>query len=204
MNLKLLQTIESLKNYEISAERKSMLRPLIYCIQDHIQNKKAIDIVFICTHNSRRSHLSQVWAQAMSFYYNIRGVDCYSGGTEETAVYPKVIETLSEQGFGIQKIADTNNPVYAIKYDENLHPVIAFSKKYDDEFNPANGVIAVMTCSEADGGCPFIAGADLRISLPFEDPKISDGTLEQDQVYKERSLQIGAEMGYVFSQINTN
>jgi arsenate reductase len=204
MNLKLSQTVEALKNHEVSAERKSMLSPLIDCIQDHIQNKKAIDIVFICTHNSRRSHLSQVWAQAMSFYYNIHGVDCYSGGTEETAVYPKVIETFSEQGFGIQKIADTNNPVYAIKYDENLHPVIVFSKKYDDEFNPANGVIAVMTCSEADGGCPFIAGADLRISLPFEDPKISDGTLEQDQVYKERSLQIGAEMGYVFSQININ
>lgn len=203
MNLKLLQTIESLQNYEISAERKLMLRPLIDCIQDHIQNEKAIDIVFICTHNSRRSHLAQVWAQAMSFYYHIRGVDCYSGGTEETAVYPKVIETLSEQGFGTQKIADINNPVYAIKYDENLHPVIAFSKKYDDEFNPANGYIAVMTCSEADGGCPFIAGAGLRISLPFEDPKISDDTLEQDQIYKDRSLQIGAEMSYVFSQINT-
>ncbi|MFP3595300.1 low molecular weight phosphatase family protein [Chryseobacterium sp. SIMBA_029] len=203
MNLKLLQTIEFLKNYKISAERKLMLHPLIDCIQDHIQNEKAIDIVFICTHNSRRSHLAQVWAQAMSFYYNIHIVDCYSGGTGDTAVYPKIIETLSEQGFGIQKITDTNNPVYAIKYDKNSHPVIAFSKKYDDEFNPANGFIAVMTCSEADGGYPFIAGADLRISLPFEDPKISDGTREQDQIYNDRSLQIGAEMRYVFSQINT-
>lgn len=202
MNLKLLQTIESLKNHEISAERKSMLRPLIDCIQKCIQNEKAISIIFICTHNSKRSHLAQVWAQTMIFYYSIHGIACYSGGTEGTAVYPKVIETLSEQGFGIQKIADTNNPVYAITYDENSHPVIAFSKKYDDEFNPANGFIAVMTCSEADGECPFIAAADLRISIPFEDPKISDGTLEQGQIYKARSLQIGSEMRYVFSQIN--
>ncbi|MDV7696036.1 protein-tyrosine-phosphatase [Chryseobacterium soli] len=203
MNLKLLQTIESLKNYEISAERKSMLRPLADSIRERIQIGKAVRLNFICTHNSRRSHLTQVWAQAMSFYYNIREIACYSGGTEGTAVYPKVIETIYKQGFGIQKIADTQNPVYSIKYNKNSHPVIAFSKKYDDEFNPANGFIAVMTCSEADSGCPFIADADLRISLPFEDPKISDGTLEQDQVYQETSLQIGAEMRYVFSQINT-
>ena len=59
-----------------------------------------------------------------------------------------------------------------------------------------------MTCSQADGGCPFIAGAEKRIPITFEDPKNSDNTPEQAQVYAERSLQIATEMFYVFSKIS--
>lgn len=201
MYSKLLETIELLNSQEISEDRKITVKPLIDFIQKHLDDKKSIDINFICTHNSRRSHLSQIWAQAASVYFDIPKVTCYSGGTEETAMFPKVAETLREQGFFIMKISDTENPVYAIKYDEDLHPIIGFSKKYDSVFNPRHGFAAVMTCSQADGGCPFISGAEKRIPLTFEDPKISDGTPEQEKVYHERSLQIGAEMCYVFSQI---
>ncbi|MGE8553111.1 MAG: low molecular weight phosphatase family protein [Chryseobacterium jejuense] len=201
MYSKLLKTIELLKSQEIKEDRKAILKPLIDFIQKNLDDKKAIGINFICTHNSRRSHLSQIWAQAASIYFDIPKVTCYSGGTEETAMFPKVAEILMEQGFFIMKISDTENPVYAIKYDEDLHPIIGFSKKYDSVFNPTNGFAAVMTCSQADGGCPFIPGADKRIPITFEDPKISDGTPEQEKVYHERSLQIGAEMFYVFSQI---
>ncbi|MBP2616222.1 low molecular weight phosphatase family protein [Chryseobacterium jejuense] len=201
MYSQLLETIELLNNQEISEDRKAIVRPLIDFIQKNSDDKKAIDINFICTHNSRRSHLSQVWAQAASTYFNIPNVTCYSGGTEATAMFPKIAETLMEQGFLIMKISDTENPVYAIKHDEDLHPIIGFSKKYDSVFNPTHGFAAVMTCSQADGGCPFIPGADKRISITFEDPKISDGTPEQEKIYHERSLQIGAEMFYVFSQI---
>ncbi|SDI25554.1 arsenate-mycothiol transferase ArsC [Chryseobacterium jejuense] len=201
MYSKLLETIALLKSQEINEDRKAILKPLIDFIQENLDNKKTIDLNFICTHNSRRSHLSQIWAQAASIYFDIPKVTCYSGGTEETAMFPKVAEILMEQGFFIMKISDTENPVYAIKYDEDLHPIIGFSKKYDSVFNPTNGFAAIMTCSQADGGCPFIPGADKRIPITFEDPKISDGTLEQEKIYHERSLQIGAEMLYVFSQI---
>ncbi|WP_153394649.1 low molecular weight phosphatase family protein [Chryseobacterium vaccae] len=198
---KLLQTIDILKNQEISADRKSTLAPLVDFIQKRLEQQKEVILNFICTHNSRRSHLSQVWAQAASVYYDISNVTCYSGGTEETALFPKVVETLNEQGLSIIKISDTENPVYAIKFDEDRHPIIGFSKKYDSSFNPTHGFAAIMTCSQADGGCPFIAGADKRIPITFEDPKISDGTPEQTKIYHERSLQIGTEMFYVFSQI---
>jgi len=127
---------------------------------------------------------------------------CYSGGTEETALFPKVAETLTSQGFSIFKIAETRNPVYAIKYSDNALPVIGFSKKYDSPFNPVSAFAAIMTCSQADGGCPFIAGAEKRIPITFEDPKISDGTDEQSKIYADRSLQIAAEMFHVFSMIN--
>ncbi|AZA76402.1 protein-tyrosine-phosphatase [Chryseobacterium sp. G0186] len=201
MYSKLLQTIELLKNQDIREDRKATLAPLVDFIQKRFEEQKEITINFICTHNSRRSHLSQVWAQVAGAYYDIPSVTCYSGGTEETAMFSKVVETLQQQGLFINKISDTDNPVYAIKYDEDRHPIIGFSKKYDSSFNPTSGFAAIMTCSQADGGCPFIGGADKRIPITFEDPKISDNTPEQTEVYNERSLQIGAEMFYVFSQI---
>ncbi|WP_407494452.1 arsenate-mycothiol transferase ArsC [Elizabethkingia anophelis] len=189
------------KAFNINEERKNVLWPLIGYIQKKINDKQCININFICTHNSRRSHLSQIWAQAAASYFNIPGVHCYSGGTEETALFPKIIETLKIQGFNILKISDGNNPFYAIKYSANTPPVIGFSKKYDNPFNPEDSYAAVMTCSQADEGCPFIAGAEVRIPITFEDPKKSDNTPEQTQVYAERSLQIAAEMLYVFSSI---
>ncbi|KPE52590.1 protein-tyrosine-phosphatase [Chryseobacterium indologenes] len=202
MYQKLIEIINNkIDVHSISEERKTILQPLIDFVQQKVNNRQDININFICTHNSRRSHLSQVWAQVASAHFNMPNVNCYSGGTEETALFPKVAETLTNQGFNIFKIADTNNPVYAIKYSDNALPVIGFSKKYDSPFNPVSAFSAIMTCSQADGGCPFIAGAEKRIPITFEDPKISDNTPEQSQVYAERSLQIATEMFYVFSKI---
>ena len=203
MYQKLIEVINNkIDVHSISEERKTILQPLIDFLQQKVNNKQDININFICTHNSRRSHLSQVWAQVASAHFNIPNVHCYSGGTEETSLFPKVAETLTNQGFNIFKIADTNNPVYAIKYSDNALPVIGFSKKYDSPFNPVSAFTAIMTCSQADGGCPFIAGAEKRIPITFEDPKISDNTPEQSQVYAERSLQIATEMFYVFSKVS--
>jgi len=200
----LVETIKGIIDIQnVSEERKTILQPLIDFVQQKANSDADIDLNFICTHNSRRSHLAQIWAQVASAYFNIPSVHCYSGGTEETALFPKVAETLTNQGFAIFKIAETDNPVYAIKYGDNALPIIGFSKKYDSPFNPASAFVAIMTCSQADGGCPFIAGAEKRIPITFEDPKISDGSPEQAQVYAERSLQIATEMFYVFSMIKS-
>lgn len=202
MNKALKNTVEEIKKINtVSNQRKTILQPLVVYIQEKVNRKEAINLNFICTHNSRRSHLAQIWSQFASEYHNIPNVNCYSGGTEETALFPKVIETLSNQGFQIFKIADSNNPIYAIKYDENSSPIIGFSKKYNDAFNPISNFAAILTCSQADEGCPFISGAEKRIPITYEDPKISDGTAEQTEVYKQRSIQIATEMMYIFSQI---
>ncbi|WP_367331196.1 low molecular weight phosphatase family protein [Sphingobacterium multivorum] len=199
---KLADTIEQLNWTRLDNEGSStVLKPLILAIQEKVDQSEAVNLNFICTHNSRRSHLSQVWAQVASAYFNIPKVYCYSGGTEETALFPKVAETLAEQGFHIFTVSDTHNPVYAIKYDDNALPVIGFSKKYDSPFNPISKFIAIMTCSQADGGCPFIAGADRRFPVTFEDPKIADDTPDQTRIYAERSLEIARSMFYVFSKI---
>jgi arsenate reductase len=185
----------------INSERKSVLQPLIDFIQSKVSEQKEIRLNLICTHNSRRSHLAQVWSQTAAANYGIENVFCYSGGTEATALFPMVASTLKDIGFNVQILAEGKNPVYAIKFAENEHPVIGFSKLYNDEFNPEEEFAAIMTCSQADGGCPFISGAEKRIPITFDDPKAFDNTPEQKEKYQERSMQIGTEMFYIFSQI---
>jgi arsenate reductase len=193
--------INSLNFESISAARKMILQSLTDYIQEKAVNGVDIRLNLICTHNSRRSHLSQVWAQTAAAYYGVKDVFCYSGGTEATAMFPMVAKILSVQGFQIKIIADGNNPVYAIKYAENAHPIIGYSKTFDDNFNPESEFAAILTCSSADQGCPFIVGAEVRIPITFEDPKAFDNTPQQAEKYEERSLQIATEMCYIFSQI---
>lgn len=113
-----------------------------------------------------------------------------------------VVITLENVGFKIRKETEGYNPVYKISYSETVPPILGFSKKYDDDANPKSGFAAVMTCSQADAGCPFVAGSEKRISIVYEDPKVSDGTPQQQQIYKERNGQIATEMKYVFSKIS--
>ncbi|WP_407557561.1 low molecular weight phosphatase family protein [Winogradskyella sp. 4-2091] len=194
--------ILSLNTDTISEERKLILQPLVAFIQDKVTNKKDVRINFICTHNSRRSHLSQVWAQTLAHYFSIQNVFCYSGGTEATALFPMVAQTLENSGFEIKTLSEGKNPVYSIKYDQNEHPIIGFSKKLNDDFNPKSEFAAIMTCDSANETCPFVSGAEKRIPITFEDPKAFDNTPQQAEKYQERSLQIATELFYIFSQIN--
>jgi arsenate reductase len=197
----LSKSIEISKNISVSEERKAVLKPLADYIQNKVDSNQEIRLNFICTHNSRRSHLSQIWAQTMAFHFNIKNVFCYSGGTEATAMFPKVAETLTNQGFQIQQVSQEQNPVYAVKFDENQHSIICFSKTYFDEFNPKTIFSAIMTCNNADEGCPVVFGAEARFPIKYDDPKAFDGTDIMNEKYAERSLQIASEMFFVFNQI---
>ena len=198
---KIERTIEALESESITDERKRTLQPLIDFIKGKISKREEVRINFICTHNSRRSHLAQVWAQTMAYYFGVENVFCYSGGTESTALFPVVVQTLQHSGFAISTLSEGINPVYSIKYAENEHPLIGFSKKLEDDFNPHSKFAAIMTCDSAHEACPFVPGAETRIPITFEDPKVFDNTLQQAAKYNERSLQIAAEMRYVFSSL---
>ena len=202
MFAKLENTIKALREQPIAADRKELLEPLIDYIQNKVNAQQQVRLNLICTHNSRRSHLAQIWSQTAAAFFNIKNVFCYSGGTEATALYPMVAQTLAKQGFTILPLSEGTNPVYAIKYSGNEPPIIAFSKKYDDSFNPESEFAAIMTCSQADGACPFITGAETRIPITFSDPKAFDASPQQTEKYLESSIQIAAEMFYVFSQIS--
>lgn len=193
--------IHQLDTTVIADNRKEKLKLLSTYITSHLHSPSGIKLNFICTHNSRRSHLSQAWAQAMASFYGVKNVHCFSGGTEATSVYPMIIETLQASGFEIQRMSEEDNPIYHIRCSEEEEPLIAFSKKIDHELNPSADFAAVMTCSEADQGCPFVPGAAARISLPFDDPKAFDQTAFQREKYMERNVQIATELKFIFSNL---
>ena len=198
-----LQTaIKSLNTNSISLMRQNSLKPLIDFIQSKVDAEQTIKLNFICTHNSRRSHLSQVWAQTLGYFYNIKDLFCFSGGTESTALFPAAAKALEASGFKIDSQTQMKNPLYAIRFAVNETPVKGFSKTYDHAENPKTAFAAILTCSQADKDCPYIPGAEVRIPLPFEDPKAFDNTSQQAEKYRERSLQIATELKYVFSNIN--
>ena len=183
----------------IPSTRKVLLTQIIDYIKSKIENNQEINLNFICTHNSRRSQLSQVWAKVASVYYGTE-INSYSGGVEVTAFNERAIDSLVRSGFSIL-FENSINPKYEISYTENENPIIAFSKLFDDDFNKADYFAAIMTCSDADENCPYIPKAEKRIPLRYEDPKSHDDTPIESEKYDERSLQIASEMFYIFSQI---
>ena len=175
-------------------------------LSKYIQEKKEItNLIFICTHNSRRSHLAQIWAQVAAYYYGFFNVNCYSGGTETTFFHPSAIEAIKQQGLLINKISEKTNPIYTVKYNNHTRPIICYSKKYNDFFNPQANFGAIMTCDNANQKCPFIPNSKIRIPIQYEDPKIYDGNPNELEKYLERSNQICREMFFAFSgfQMNT-
>lgn len=192
----LKDNIIRLNSVKISDERIRVLSPLIEFINSRKENNEQVNLNFICTHNSRRSQLAQVWADMAAQWYAIEA-NCFSGGVEVTAFNINAINTLREAGFTI-KVDEGANPTCFVKSNKSTTALHAFSKLYDHEINPKDNFAAIMTCSDAEENCPFIPGTEQRIALLYEDPKVFDGTPQQSDKYKERSEQIGAEMLYVF------
>lgn len=197
------KNIESFKKEfdQIPEERKKALKKLALFVESKVKAGEKAELIFICTHNSRRSHISQVWAQAAAAYYGIPNVITYSGGTEATAFNPRAVKAMEEAGFKIKKTSEGTNPVYEVRFADDGIVVKAFSKKYDGEGNPKSGFGAVMTCSQADQNCPVVVGATVRIATPYDDPKDFDGTPQEAAKYSERVHQIGREILYAFSLI---
>jgi arsenate reductase len=169
-------------------------------LADKISRDRTIALNFICTHNSRRSHIGQIWAATAAAYYQLDKIKTYSGGTEATAFNPRAVAAMERAGFVIDHPGG-ENPYYGVSFSSKLSPVISFSKVFDDPANPRQHFAAIMTCAEADANCPFIPGANWRFPLPYEDPKVADGTTAEQATYDERVAQIGREIFYAFSLV---
>jgi protein-tyrosine-phosphatase len=206
----------------IPTARKERLRQLATFIREQKKANQPAECIFICTHNSRRSHTAQAWAQALALYYGIPQMRAFSAGTEVTAFNERAVQALREAGFRIEIIDSTNgsangnanmmtgsatpslrppaNPVYAVRYAEGVPPTRAFSKLLDAAGNPQHGFCAVMNCSEAEKNCPVVFGAAHRVSLPYDDPKHFDGTPQEAEQYRARCRQIARELAFAFAQ----
>ncbi len=186
---------------DIPLERATELEALAEFVKS-AQDTGVAKLNFICTHNSRRSHFGQVWAQVAAHHFGLDSlVQTYSGGTESTAFNERAVGALRRAGLDIHPAAISDNPKYAVHYAADRDPMICFSKKYSDgDANPTSGFAAVMTCAQADKGCPVVFGSSMRFSTPYVDPKVSDGTPEEKDTYDERCAQIAREMLYVMSK----
>ena len=197
----LANTITNLPFAAISSERLQLLDEMATYLRSKMKQGEEIRLNFICTHNSRRSQFSQIWAQTAAAYYGI-DANCYSGGVEVTAFNPRAVAAIQRDGFKVVK-KEGENPVYFVFYSEDEQPIVAFSKLYDDAINAPKDFAAVMTCDHADENCPVIPGAERRFPLRFEDPKAFDDSLLEEKMYSERSRQIGAELMYLFKKVGS-
>jgi len=184
---------------DLSDERRAVLDPAAKFIASKLAAGKQAQLTFICTHNSRRSHLAQVWAQVAADYYGLKGISTYSGGTEATACNIRTVRALRRAGLQIVATTNDSNPRYLVQYAENRLPLTVFSKIYNSSPNPTEVYAAMMCCSDVDESCPVVHGAELRVPLHYIDPKASDNTPEEAVTYDERSQQIAGEMFYVMA-----
>jgi len=186
---------------QIPADRRAQLEKIADYVKSQVKSTQPIKLTFICTHNSRRSHMSQIWAAIAAQYYGVARVETFSGGTEATAFNPRAVAALKRAGLKVEKKDDEANPRYEVSSGGSAAPLICFSKVYNESPNPESGFCAVMTCTQADQKCPLVKGSTLRVSLPFDDPKVADNTPDEASKYDERCSQISREMLYLFSRV---
>lgn len=198
----LKKSIKSILKQKISKERKADLRPLIdYIYRKYLENKE-VHLNFICTHNSRRSQFAQIWANTAASYYNLKAY-CYSGGIEVTAFNERAVASIKRSGFNITSQGGNHNSIFTVLNRKVTKDGLkCFSKFYDDPINKSKSFAAIMTCAHADENCPFIPGAEKRISIRYNDPKAFDDSPQETKKYDECSFLIASEFFYVFKKIS--
>ncbi len=182
---------------EIDEFRKTLIKSLVDYIIKCIKKQNFVRLMFLCTYNSRRSHLSQVWATIAAYYYEIPNVETFSGGTEETSIYKSSMDVLKIAGMEINQSNGTN-PIYEILYAKDVKAIKAYSKVYYIRENPTEKYGAIVNCSKADKSCPIITGADFRFTMLYKDPKEFDNTKFELEKYIETNNIIATELLYVF------
>lgn len=196
--------LTAISEIKITEERSKLLDVIAASICREIINKKVVNLNFICTHNSRRSQIAQVWSNFASDYFGLKAIESFSGGTAITSFFRNTVHTLEEVGFLFQLLEFSHqNPIYEIKYKGNKDPIIGYSKIYNDIANK-KPYIAITTCSNAESNCPFIPDALERFHMPYTDPKIYDNTAEWPQKYLETNRQIAGEMHYLYNKIKNS
>lgn len=135
-----------------------------------------VQLLFVCTHNSRRSQLSEALAAAE--WAESAEIEVRSCGTEKTACHPSTVQALADLGWSATELGE--GTVWVNKGDVQR---TLYSKTLD-EVPRDRPIVALMTCAEADEACPAIPGAVARIPWRYPDPKFSDGQPECRATYR--------------------
>lgn len=169
---------------------------------------KPLEVVVVCTGNSRRSIIGSSMGNLAADYYGLSDIRFYSGGTAPSAFNRRTMAALQDVGFEITETGNeatrgdlkTPNPIVRVQWGEGLESR-EFSKHFAAEGNPQAGFAALMVCSEADAECPTVRGAALRLAMPYLDPKIYDGSAYESAKYAERRDDIGRTLLAALCQV---
>lgn len=187
---------------QIPGERQADLQALGRYLFEKVKAEEEVKLTVICTHNSRRSHIGQLWFLVAAEWYGIDNLQAFSGGTEATAFNIRAVDALNRAGFKIGGTNSIDNATYGASWHRGSRPnakTLMFSKKYDHSINPKENFAAVMVCSEADESCPIVPGAEARFSLPFDDPRYFDGTASEELEYDKACRLIARDIFYAVS-----
>ncbi len=201
MQEKILKLIELMDYNSIRNDRKDVLKDLAIAVKNRLDNETEVNVTFICTHNSRRSQMAQVWAVIAAQQYRIK-INAFSGGTEVTTTAPQVLDTFEYFGFEVNR-SETSNGKHKVNFGNNGQNIKLHSKLYHDSSNPKRNFIAVMTCSDADENCPIVVGCSKRVALTYNDPKRFDGSILEKTMYQNEAFRIGTEIMFAFSYLSS-
>jgi hypothetical protein len=181
-----------------------MLKEAGTYIIDHLNSGRETSISFVCEHNSRKSHLGQVWTQMAAQYYGIDSVICYSGGTTPTYVNQRIIKALENTGFQIsEKGIAGEGPIYYLNYNKPSQGFEIFSKRYDHAMNPDTNYIAISLCYNPEECCPITGGADEQLTIPYPDLQPYDNTPLETKMYDEQCRMIARDMFFMMNYVNS-
>jgi len=195
-----IDTLETSFNL-IATKRQTLLQNCAHSISKQLTEKSSSEIIVICTHNSRRSQLAELWITLASMHYKLNSISSFSGGSESTAFNHRMVNALIDFGLEFNLKQAGKNPQYIVTIDEEKHKQHCFSKIYNHSFNPQKDFIAILVCHSADEACPTIFGAAERFFVPYVDPKRADDTDEEKSAYADKVMEIGREMLYMMSKV---
>lgn len=185
--------------FHADESRAIAIRAVADWLRSKLQAEGTASVVIICTGNSRRSVLGAMLGNALADYFGMR-VSFKSAGTKPTAVNLRSIKALREAGFQIKPVgreatkglSNELNPIYSAQWSARpSSQALEFSKSLADPSLPQAGFAAIMVCDDASETCPLVPGAAIRVSMPFDDPRIADGQVREEVAYRESRDEIG-------------
>ena len=186
MNKEFKSFFSKINQYNPEKDKKNYLDDVVSKIEKILPITN--NIVFLCTHNSRRSQLCQVWGSILSKIYNI-DLKFNSAGTEKTEVYKTVFYCFSNVGVEIK-----DSKVFYRDLSLSLNSKV-LEEIQSDKF------ISIMTCSDAEKSCPSDSRSIKNISMTYQDPKVFDYTEKEKDEYLKTSKLIAKELNYVLKKL---
>jgi protein-tyrosine-phosphatase len=144
--------------------------------ETEMSEKKAIRVLFLCTHNSARSQI----AEGILRSHSNGKIEVISAGTEATRIHPMAIRALAEMNIDIRE-----------QYSKNMQQFLGEAFDY-----------IITVCDRANESCPVFPGDPVRIHWSFPDPAVIEGSEEERyKAFRETSVQMMARVGYLLLMI---